>query len=91
MLEHGGITSKVRLFSDPEDIAVVERLANSGILRLLALDVSALAIMLLGTDTGPNIAGTDIRRVEELGRTGLFAGLVLLLRALLDVLRTNAR
>ncbi len=91
MLEHGGITTKVRLFSDPEDIAVVERLANRGILSLLALGVSALAIMLLGTDTGPNVAGTDIRLVEVLGWTGLFAGLVLLLRVLLDVLRTNAR
>jgi ubiquinone biosynthesis protein len=89
MLEHGGLTTKVRLFSDPEDIAVVERLANRGILSLLALGVSALAVMLLGTDTGPTIAGTDIRLVEVLGWTGLFAGLILLLRVLLDLLRTN--
>jgi ubiquinone biosynthesis protein len=91
MVEHGGITTKVRLFSDPDDIAVVERLANRGILSLLALGVSALAVMLLGTEAGPTIAGTDIRLVEVLGWTGLFAGLILLLRVLLDVLRSKPR
>jgi hypothetical protein len=91
MLEHGGLTTKVRLFSDPDDIAVVERLANRGILSLLALGVSALAVMLLGTEAGPTIAGTDIRLVEVLGWTGLFAGLILLLRVLLDVLRSKPR
>jgi ubiquinone biosynthesis protein len=91
MVEHGAITTRIRLFSEPEDVAVVERLANRGILSLLALGVSALAVLLLGTDTGPTIAGTAIRLVEVLGWTGLFAGLVLLLRVLLDVLRSETR
>jgi hypothetical protein len=55
--------------------------------RTPALGVSGLAVMMLGTDTGPSIAGTDIRLLEVLGWAGLFAGLVLLLRVLLDVLR----
>jgi ubiquinone biosynthesis protein len=91
MLEHGGITTRIRLFSEPEDVKVVERLVNRGILSLLALGVSALAVMMLGTDAGPALAGTQIRLVEVLGWTGLFAGLVLLLRVLLDVLRSESR
>jgi ubiquinone biosynthesis protein len=87
MLEHGGITTRTRLFSEPQDVKVVERLVNRGILSLLALGVSGLAVMMLGTETGPSIAGTAIRLLEVLGWVGLFAGLVLLLRVLLDVLR----
>lgn len=91
MLEHGGVTTKVRLFSEPDDVRVVERLVDRAILAVLALGTGALGVLLLGTDAGPHLAGTGIRLVEVLGWAGLFAGLVLLLRVLLEVLRGPAR
>jgi hypothetical protein len=46
---------------------------------------------MLGTATGPVLAGTEIHLLEVLGWTGLFASTILLLRVLLDALRTDTR
>lgn len=91
MIEQGGVTARVRLFSEPEDARVVERWANRAILTVLALGVCGLAVMMLGTEAGPSLEGTDIRLLEVLGWAGLFAGTVLLLRVLLDLLRSEQR
>jgi ubiquinone biosynthesis protein len=88
-LEHGGLTTRVRLFADRTDARVVERLLNRAVLTVLALGVGLLSVMMLGTETGPLLAGTDVRLLEVLGWAGLFAGTVLLLRVLLAVLRTE--
>jgi ubiquinone biosynthesis protein len=90
MLEHGGLTTRVRLFADAADVRVAERLLNRAVLTLLSLGVGLLSVLMLGTDTGPQLAGTEVRLLEVLGWTGLFAGTVLLLRVLLDVLRAEA-
>ena len=90
MVEHGGISTRVRLFSEPADVRVVERLVNRAVLTALALGVSLLAIIMLGTTAGPTFAGTDLRLLEVLGWIALFAGSVLVLRVLLAVLRSDA-
>jgi hypothetical protein len=46
---------------------------------------------MLGTQAGPALAGTQVRLLEGLGWFGLFAGIVPVLRVLLDVLRAEAR
>lgn len=89
-LEHGGLTTRVRLFADATDVRVVERLLNRAVLTGLSLGVGLLSVMMLGTETGPHLAGTEIRLLEVLGWVGLFAGTVLVLRVLLDVLRADA-
>lgn len=89
MLEHGGMTTRVRLFADPADVAIIERLVNRTVLSVLSLGVGGLSVAMLATASGPLLAGTDIRLLEVLGWPGLFAGAILLLRVLLDALRTD--
>ncbi len=90
-LEHGGLSTRVRLFADAADVGVVERLLNRGVLAILSLGVGFLSVLMLGTDAGPDLAGTDVRLLEVFGWFGLFAGTVLLLRVLLDALRSETR
>jgi ubiquinone biosynthesis protein len=89
MLQHGGLITRVRLFSEAEDARVLERLVNRGVLTALALGVAALSVLMLGTTAGPTLAGTGVRLLEVLGWIGLFAGTVLILRVLLAVLRSD--
>lgn len=86
-LGHGTLTTQVRLFAVPDDVAVAERLLNKALLSVLALGILGLSILLLRTEVGPLITNQGPRLTEVLGWTGLFAGTVLVLRALLGVLR----
>lgn len=89
MVEHGAVTTRVRLFDDPRDARIVERWVNRAVLTVVALGVALLSVVMLGTTTGPVLAGTEIRLLEILGWAGLFAGTVLILRVLLAVLRSE--
>jgi ubiquinone biosynthesis protein len=91
MVEHGGVTTRLRLFEHPSDVRVVERLLNRAILTVLALGTGLLAVLMLGIESGPELAGSEVRLLEVLGWFGLFAAVVLLLRVLLDVLRSEVR
>ncbi|QBI19865.1 AarF/ABC1/UbiB kinase family protein [Egibacter rhizosphaerae] len=91
VVEHGGLTARVRLFADAADVRVVERLLDRAVLAVLSLGVGLLSVLMLGTEVGPELAGADVRLIEVLGWTGLFAGTVLMLRVLLDVLRAEPR
>lgn len=84
---HGRLTTRVRLFSDAQDVAVVERLVNRVVLTALSLGLGLLATLLLATDAGPALAGGDTRLLEVLGWFGLFGSAVLFLRVLLEVIR----
>jgi ubiquinone biosynthesis protein len=90
-IEHGRFTTRVRLFDDQTDARVLERLLNRAVLTVLSLGVGILAVLMLGTDAGPVLAGTEVRLLEVLGWLGLFGASILLLRVLLDVLRSEAR
>jgi ubiquinone biosynthesis protein len=87
LVEHGEVSARMRLFTEPDDVAVLERLLNRVVLTVLALGVGLIAVLMLATEVGPMMAGTQIRLLEVLGWGGLFAGSVLLLRVLLEVLR----
>ncbi len=87
LAEHGRLTARVRLFADPEDVAVAERLVNRVVLTALSLGLGLLATLLLAAETGPVLAGGDTRLVEVLGWIGLFGSAVLFLRVLLQVVR----
>lgn len=86
-LGQGSLTTRVRLFAEADDVAVVERLLNKALFSVLALGILGLSILLLRTDVEPLITEGGPRLTEVLGWTGIFAGTVLVLRALLDVLR----
>lgn len=87
LAEHGGLSARVRLFAEPDDVAVVERLLNRVVLTFLALGVGLIAVLMLAIDSGPVLVGTTVRLLEAIGWGGLFAASVLLLRVLLEVLR----
>lgn len=69
------------------DVAVVERLLNRAVLAGLALGLGLIAVLMLTAETGPVLAGTQLRRLESFGWLGLFGASVLLLRVLLEILR----
>jgi ubiquinone biosynthesis protein len=91
LIEHGGLSSRVRLFSEPADVAVAERLLNRVILTALAIGLGYLAVQLLALEVGPVVAGTQLRLLEVFGWFGLFATSVLILRVLLEVFRPVRR
>ena len=89
MAEHGTLTGRIRLFSEPADVQVMERWVNRAVLTVVALGVCLLSVLMLGTSAGPVLAGSDVRLLEVLGWAGLFSGTVLVLRVLLTVLRSD--
>jgi ubiquinone biosynthesis protein len=91
LVEHGGLTTRLRLFGDPADVRVLSRLLNRAVLTVMSLGVGLVAVLMIGTPAGPVLAGTEVRLLEMLGWIALFAATVLLLRVLLDALRSDVR
>lgn len=89
LLEHGRLTTRLRLFAEPDDIRVMERLLNRAVLTGLTIGIGLVSVVMLGTDAGPMIPALGVRFLEALGWTGLTLAIVLLLRVLLAVLRTD--
>ncbi len=70
---------------------VLERLLNRVVLSVLALGIGLLSVLMMGTEAGPQLAGTTVRLLEAIGWFGLFASTTLVLRVLLEVLRPVPR
>jgi len=90
LLEHGRLTTRLRLFSDIEDRQFTERILNRVVLTILSIGTGVVAVMLLGVedDTALTLLGTT-GLFEVLGWLGLFISVTLLLRVLLAVLRSE--
>lgn len=91
LLAHGRLTTRVRLFADPDEVLVLERLLNRLVLALLSVGTGAVSVIMLGTDGGPVLEAIDTPLLEVLGWIGLVLAMMLLLRVLLAVLRTDDR
>jgi ubiquinone biosynthesis protein len=89
LLEHGGLTTRVRLFADAEDVAVVERLVDRAVVTAMALGVGLISVLLFAVEAGPVVAGSDLRLLEIVAWSGLFGSAILLLRVLLQTLRAE--
>ncbi|HJR92333.1 MAG TPA: AarF/UbiB family protein [Acidimicrobiia bacterium] len=89
LAEHGRLTTRVRLFTDPDEVRILERLVNRFVLTLLSIGVGAVSVMMLGTEGGPVLEAADAPLLEILGWVGLTLAVILLLRVLLSVLRTE--
>ena len=89
LLEHGRLTTRLRLFTDPEEIGVMERLLNRVVLALLSIGVGLVSVLLLGTEGGPTLTTIGVSLYEVLGWIGLAMAVILLLRVLLEVLRNE--
>lgn len=89
LLEHGRLTTRLRLFTDPEEIGVMERLLNRVVLTLLSIGVGLVSVLLLGTAGGPTLTVIGVSLYEVLGWIGLSMAVILLLRVPLAVLRNE--
>lgn len=91
LAEHGRLTSRVRLFAEPEDRQFVQRLLNQVLLSLLSIGTGVVSVMLLNTEDDlmfADLVGVGLYQV--LGWIGLFIAVTLLLRVILAVLRSEA-
>ncbi|WP_168210970.1 ABC1 kinase family protein [Persicimonas caeni] len=86
LAEQGELRARVSLLSDREDVAVVSRLVNRGVLALTGCSLGVASALLLGIDAGPAVTAR-ISLIELLGGFGLAAGAVLVLRVVLAALR----
>lgn len=89
LLEHGRLTTRVTLFTDPDEVRTVERLLNRAVLSFLSIGLGVVSVLLLGAEGGPLLVATDVTFFEVLGWIGLTTAVILLLRVLLAVLRTE--
>ncbi len=87
LLEHGRLTMRLRMFTDPEEVGAIERLLNRLVLAVLSIGVGLVSVLLLGTDGGPKLSLISVGLYEVLGWIGLGMAVILLLRVLLEVLR----
>lgn len=91
LLEHGRLTTRLTLFTDPDEVRTVERLLNRAVLSFLSIGLGVVSVLLLGAEGGPVLVATDVTFFEVLGWMGLTTAVILLLRVLLAVLRTEQR
>ena len=89
LLEHGRLTTRLRLFTDAHEVRVLERLVNRIVLALLSIGVGAVSVLLLRTEGGPRFAAIGVDLYEVLGWIGLALAVILLMRVLLAVLRVD--
>ncbi len=87
-VEAGRLSVRVRLFSDPEDVRVVSRLVNRAVLVGAAATLGIVSVLLFGRTGGPELT-ENLKLYDLLGFSGLLAGVVLLMRVVLEVLRES--
>lgn len=89
LLEHGRLTTRLRLFTDAHEVRVLERLVSRVVPALLSVGVSLDSVLLLRTEGGPRFAAIGVDLYEVLGWIGLALAMILLMRVLLAVLRVD--
>ena len=89
LLEHGRLTTRLRLFTDVQEVHVLENLVNRIVLALLSIGVGLVSVLLLRTEGGPRLTAIGVDLYEVLGWIGLSLAVILLMRVLLAVLRAD--
>lgn len=91
LIEHGRLTGRLRLFSEPEDRQFVHRMLNLFVLSLLSVGTGVVSVMLLNTEDDLVFAElVGVGMYQVLGWIGLFIAVTLLFRVILAVLRSEA-
>ncbi len=85
-IESGRVTVRLRLFSDDDDLRVISRLVNRIVLVAVGSALGVVSALLFGLTTGPTLS-PNVRLFDLLGFIGLFAGAVLIMRVVLEILR----
>jgi ubiquinone biosynthesis protein len=85
VLTRGDFRTRLRLFSDDHDIRVVSTVTNRLAMALVASALSIASAILLATGSAPQFHGQRV--VNLLGAVGLFFGVVLIVRLVVQMVR----
>lgn len=72
------MTTRLRAFSHPDDVAVVFKVVNRFVLAILGIGLGLVSVMLFRTIDGPAVA--EQLRLYELGVIGILGGAALVMR-----------
>jgi ubiquinone biosynthesis protein len=86
--EHGRLSMRVRLFADERDRRHATSLLHQVLLTLLASTAGIMAVLLLGTDGGPDVTAT-VTLFQLLGYNLLVVCMILALRVLVLIFRPD--
>jgi ubiquinone biosynthesis protein len=87
-IEKGNLSVRVSMFSNPEDLRALSGLLNRFVLAFIGASLGVVSVMLLQTDGGASITD-NVGLFDLLGVGGLFAGAILIMRVVLEVLRES--
>lgn len=85
-IEQGKLAFRVRMFSDEDDIRVISRLINRGVLAFVGAALGVVSAMLLQIPSD-HLITDNVGLLQVLGFIGLFAGSILIMRVVLEILR----
>jgi hypothetical protein len=75
----------VRLLSDEEDVRIARGMMNRFVMTIVASALSLVSALMVSAGSAPTLNG--VRIVNLLGAVGLFFGVLLILRLIVQVVR----
>ncbi len=85
VLLRGDFRARLRLLSEEEDVRTARNLLNRAVMAVVASALALASAVLLASGSAPTLHGVQI--VNLLGAVGLFFGVLLLLRLVVQVIR----
>ena len=85
-IEQGKLAVRVSLFSNDADVQVVSRLVNRAVLAFVGATLGIVSAMLFQIQGGPELSD-NVGLFDLLAFVGLFAGAILIMRVVLEILR----
>jgi ubiquinone biosynthesis protein len=85
VLLRGDFRARVRLLSDEEDVRIARGMMNRFVMAVVASALSLVSALMVSAGSAPTLNGVQI--VNLLGAVGLFFGVLLILRLVVQVVR----
>jgi ubiquinone biosynthesis protein len=85
VLLRGDFGARVRLWSDEEDVRVARGMVNRAVMAVVASALSVASALMLSAGSAPALNGVPV--VNILGAIGMFFGVLLLLRVVIQIVR----
>jgi ubiquinone biosynthesis protein len=85
VLLRGDFRARVRLLSDEEDVRIARGMMNRFVMAVVASALSLVSALMVSAGSAPTLNG--VRIVNLLGAVGLFFGVLLILRLVVQVVR----
>jgi hypothetical protein len=85
VLLQGDFGARVRLLSDEEDVRIATGMMNRFVMAVVASALSLVSALMVSAGSAPTLNG--VRIANLLGAVGLFFGLLLILRLVVQIVR----